>query len=108
MIVMSGYAEVWVRFLPTEEGGRRTPVALGENAPGRYRPHFRVRGGGGQMLGIEFIDGPEGWVQPGDSTHAAVRFLYEPDVCYDALMVGAEFDVLEGPRIVGVGRVTHR
>ncbi len=103
---MTGFAEVWVHFLPTEQGGRRTPIYLGEDPPGRYRPHFRVRDG--EYLGIEFVDGPDDPVLPGTSTYATVRFLYEPNVCYDALVVGAEFDVLEGSRVVGIGRVTRR
>jgi len=105
---MAGYAKVWVNFLSTEQGGRRAPIYLGADGPGLYRPHFRVRGGNGEYLGIEFVDGPTDWVKPGDSADAAVHFVYEPTVCYDALAVGAEFDVLEGSRVVGVGHVTRR
>lgn len=60
------------------------------------------------MLGVQFVDGPDKVVQPGGSTYATVRFVYEPDVCYDALVVGAQFEVLEGSRVVGMGRVTRR
>jgi|SRR5262245_24426290 len=105
---MAGFAEVRIEFLPTEKGGRRTPVCLSADSPGYYRPHFRVRGGNGEMLGVEFIDGPDEPITPGTSTFATVRFLFEPDVCYEALVVGAEFELLEGPRVVGIGRVTRR
>lgn len=105
---MAGFAEVLIEFLPTEEGGRRTPICLSTDSPAHYRPHLRVRDGDGQMLGVEFVDGPDDPIPPGGSTFATVRFVYEPNVCYDALVVGAEFDVLEGPRVVGVGRITRR
>jgi hypothetical protein len=81
---------------------------LSTDAAVLYRPHLRVRGGDGQFLGVEFVDGPDDPVPPGLKTYATLRFLYEPQVCYDALAVGAEFDVMEGGRVVAVGRVTRR
>jgi hypothetical protein len=105
---MAGFAEVWVEFLPTAEGGRGSPVILAGGASGAYRPHLRVRGGEGEMLGVEFVDGPDEPVAPGGATYATVRFAYEPRVPYEALAVGVEFEVLEGSRVVGVGRVTRR
>jgi translation elongation factor EF-Tu-like GTPase len=104
---MSGFAEVFVEFLSTDKGGRRTPICLSTNAPGPYRPHLRVLNGDSEMLGVEFVDGPDEPVMPGDSAYATVRFVYE-GVCYDALVVGAQFDVLEGSRVVATGRVTRR
>ncbi len=105
---MPPYTEVLIEFLPVERGGRHTPICLSEEAPGKYRPHFRVRGGDGALLGVECIDGPNDPITPGRSTYATVRFIYEPEVSYDALVVGAEFEVLEGARVVGTGRVTRR
>jgi hypothetical protein len=105
---MAGIAEVFVEFLPTEQGGRRTPVCLSTDGAAGYRPHFRVRGGDGEFLGVEFVDGPDDPVSPGGSTYATVRFTYEPEVCYDALVVDAPFEVMEGSRVVGTGRVTRR
>jgi translation elongation factor EF-Tu-like GTPase len=105
---MAGFAEVLIEFLSTEKGGRRTPICLSTDSPAHYRPHFRVRGGDGEYLGVEFVDGPDDPVSPGGSTYATVRFVYEPDVCYDALVVGAQFEVMEGSRVVGTGRVTRR
>jgi translation elongation factor EF-Tu-like GTPase len=98
----SPYAEVFVEFLPAEAGGRSRPVVLGES----YRPHFRV--GEGELLGVAFVDGPDDPVAPGSGCFATVRFLYAPAVNYDALKLGAEFDVFEGSRKVGAGRVTCR
>ena len=105
---MTGFAEILVEFLPTEKGGRRTPICLSTDTAVHYRPHFRVHGGDGEYLGVEFVDGPDDLVSPGGSTHATVRFMYEPKVCYDALVVGAQFDVMEGSLVVGTGRVTRR
>ena len=105
---MAGFAEVLVEFLPTEKGGRKTPICLSTDAPGRYRPHFRVCNGDGEMLGVEFVDGPDESILPGDSTYATVRFVYEPEVSYDALVVDARFEVLEGSRVVATGQITRR
>jgi hypothetical protein len=105
---MAGFAEVLIEVWPTDEGGRRTPIWLSSQTPTHYRPHFRVRGGNGEMLGVEFVDGPDSPVAPGGTTYATVRFVYEPEVCYDELAIGAEFDILEGDRVVGMGRVTRR
>ena len=105
---LAPFAEVVVEFLPTERGGRRTPVYLSTDSPAHYRPHFRVCDGDGEYLGGEFVDGPDDPVVPGGSTYATVRFVYEPEVSYDALVVGAQFEVMEGSRVVATGRVTRR
>jgi hypothetical protein len=105
---MTGFAEVLIEFLPTEKGGRRTPICLSTDSPGPYRPHFRVCDGDGESLGVEFVDGPDDPIAPGGSTSATVRFVDEPQVCYDALVVGAQFEVIEGSRVVGTGQVTRR
>ena len=102
---MHGFAEVLIRLLPTEKGGRRTPICLSAHSPVCYRPHFRVRG---KYLGVEFVGGPDDSIVPGGSACATVRFIYEPEVCYDALVVGAQFEVMEGSRVVGTGHVTQR
>jgi translation elongation factor EF-Tu-like GTPase len=104
---MAGFAEVLIEFLPMEKGGRRTPIWLSTDSPTQYRPHFRVRDGDGEYLGVEFVDGPDAPVPPGGITYATVRFIYEPEVCYDALVVGARFEVMEGSRVVGTGQVTR-
>ena len=97
------YAEVWVEFLPLEDGGRSNPVGLNDLG---YRPHLRV--GGGEYLGVEFVDGPEHPIKPGESAFATVRFAYSPQVDYSALVQGAQFEVLEGGRTVGRGHVVRR
>jgi translation elongation factor EF-Tu-like GTPase len=105
---MPSFAEVYVEFKPTDEGGRHSPVWLNEDAEGRYMPHICVHGGDNEYLGVEFVDGPDRMIAPGDGTYATVRFMYEPQVSYDALTVGASFDICEGGRVAGWGRVTRR
>jgi hypothetical protein len=105
---MTGFAVVLIELLPTEKGGRSTPVCLSTAELPHYRPHFRVLNGDGEYLGVEFVDGPDDPVLPGCNTYATVRFLYEPGVCYDALVVGAPFEVIEGSCVVGTGKVVRR
>jgi len=93
------HAEVWVQLMPTADGGRSSAVLLAG-----YRPHLRVAGG--DYLGVEFVDGPPRPLHPGEGCTAKVRFLYQPSVSYQALAMGAEFEVLEGSRIVGSGHVS--
>jgi translation elongation factor EF-Tu-like GTPase len=98
------YAEVLVVFLLSEEGGRKNMPFLYDQC---YRPHFRVKPSL-EMLGVEFVDGPDGLVQAGVPTFATVRFSYYPDICYDELKVGTKFEILEGAHVVGHGEVTRR
>lgn len=106
--IMAGFAEVLIAFLSAESGGRRTAVCLSADGPASYRPHLRVIDGDGEMLGVEFVDGPDSPVAPGESAYATVRFVYQPEVNYDVLTVGARFEVLEGGHVVGTGHVTRR
>ena len=101
VIIMSGCAEVLIQMLSTDKGGRLTPIFVG------YRPHFRVCGGDGEYLGVEFVDGPSGPVHPGETTSATVKFMYEPQVSYESLTVGSEFEIMEGGKRVGTGKVTR-
>jgi len=105
---MSSWAEVEIQLYPTDAGGRRTSLDLCNDRPGRYRPHFRPLAQPSELLGVEFMDGPDDPVPPGGRTYATVRFLYEPEVSYAALTVGAEFEIVEGPHAIGRGRVTRR
>ena len=102
------WAEVWIHLLPSESGGRTLPLDLCNDRPGQYRPHLRVINGSGEMLGVAFMDGPDDPIQPGESTHATVKALYEPFVSYDELVEGSHFEILEGARVVGHGEVVRR
>jgi hypothetical protein len=65
-------------------------------------------GGDNEYLAVEFVDGPDGPVEAGRSTHATVHFLAASQLSYDVLVVGAKFDICEGGQVVGLGEVTRR
>src|SRR5437764_13362285 len=100
MAAAASKADVWVEFLPTTSGGRKTPAILNT---GIYRPHLRV--GNGEMLCVVFIDGPQTPIAAGSSAKATVQFIYESTISYRDLIESASFDILEGPFVVGHGRV---
>jgi hypothetical protein len=103
------YVKVWIELLPEDEGGRRTPIDLSSEWPVAYRPQFRVRGGHGRALDVEFVAGPSEPIMPGGSgAHATIRLPGNNGASHAELVTGAEFDVLEGPRIIGHGRVVSR
>ena len=101
------WADVFIELLPTEQGGRKYPLDLCNDNCGQYRPHFRVIGGSGEMLGVAFMDGPDEPVLPGGSTNATVKCLY-PGAHYEELVDGAKFEILEGANVIGRGVVTER
>ena len=105
---MSSWAEVYIQLYSTDAGGRQTALDICNDHPGHYRPHFRPLAHPDEWLGVEFMDGPDDPVPPGGCTYATVRFLYEPEVSYQALSVGAEFEIMEGPRAIGRGQITRR
>ena len=76
--------------------GGRDAVPISDS----YRPHLRV--GTGEYLGVSFVDGQSTPVAAGTIVEANVRFMYS-GVPYEQLKPGVQFQVLEGPRIVGIG-----
>jgi len=102
------YVKVWIELLPVDEGGRRTPLDLSSEWPVAYCPQFRVRGGDGRLLDVEFVAGPSAPITQGYGAHATIRLPHDNGVSHAELVTGAEFDVLEGPRLIGFGRVTRR
>jgi hypothetical protein len=102
------WAEVLIELLPSNRGGRATPLNLCNDNPGQYRPHLRVIGGSGEMLGVAFMDGPDEPILPGEKTFATIKFLYESGVSYAELVEGAQFEILEGMKVVGYGQVTRK
>jgi len=102
------YVKVWINLLPVGEGGRRTPLDLSSEWPVAYCPQFRVRGGDGRLLDVEFVAGPSEPITPGSGAHATIRLPHDNGVSHADLITGAEFDVLEGPRLIVYGRVTSR
>lgn len=100
--------DLHVEWLSTVEGGRRHPIWLRPEGEGGYRPHLRL-GPDGDYLGVQFLDGDPPMLPPGGAGHATAELMYESrGVDYRALVPGAEFDVMEGKRRVGRGRVLRR
>ena len=106
-IMTESWAEIVIELLPLESGGRDAPLNLSRDSGGQYRPHLRVIGGSGSMLGVAVMDGADA-LAPGGKANATVRFLYEPGVSYAELIEGARFEILEGPHVVGYGHVIRR
>ena len=102
------YVKIWIELLPVDEGGRRTPIDLSSEWPVAYRPQLRVRGGQGRLLDVEFVAGPSEPIVPGSGASATIRLPHGHGASHAELVTGAEFDVLEGSRLIGYGRVTSR
>jgi translation elongation factor EF-Tu-like GTPase len=89
-----------VKFFSAEEGGRKQPLILSIG----YMPHFRIVGDS-EYLGVKFIEAPEGIVITQEAINIKVQLIYYPDVSYQKLVSGESFEIMEGPRVVGKGKV---
>ena len=89
--------EAEITFIPTAEGGRKTPVYSD------YRPQFYYEGRDWDAV-HEYPDVDT--VLPGQTVRALLRFL-SPDVLIDRIHLGMEFQIREGARVVGHGRITR-
>ena len=87
--------EVEIEYLPTEHGGRSTPVKSG------YRPQFYYDGH--DWDGVQTFEGIE-WVSPGGKVKAFISFL-SPAEHVGKLYPGKAFLIREGNRILGYGSV---
>jgi elongation factor Tu len=88
--------EAEIAFVPTEQGGRKTPAFSG------YRPQFYYDGLDSDA-DQEYPDVES--VAPGQTVRALLRF-FSPDRQVGRVFVGMEFQVREGTRVVAHGRVT--
>ena len=91
--------EARVSLLPPDVGGRIDGLRASDGA---YRPHVIVAGTA-DYLGVAFLV-PE-TIEPGHTASVTLACLYRPDVDYRALQENVQFIVVEGRRIVAVGRV---
>jgi len=85
------FVEVWFN-----DKYRTPPFGAG------YRPHFVVKGTE-EYLGIQFTELEQTPV--GEHMLAEIRFLFHGFVDYSKLVTGVEFEIREGPNIVGEGMV---
>jgi translation elongation factor EF-Tu-like GTPase len=82
------------------DGGRHAPFTEG------YRPHFVIQPDG-EYLSVIATRCP-GPVAPGDEAEVEFDLVYHPNVSYNALRAGTEFEMREGARAVATGRVERR
>ena len=88
--------EAEIAFVPTEQGGRKTPAFSG------YRPQFYYDSHDWDA-DQEYPDVES--VLPGQTVRALLRFA-SPDAHVGRVQPGMEFEVREGARVVARGRVT--
>lgn len=99
---MGDFAEAFVTFLPSEVGGRHTPIAPRD---GNYYPFLRL---GAALLCVRFIEGPSS-IAPGDGGRVVVEVEMPPGEP-SPLVVGMELDLLESDqvdRVVGIFTVAR-
>jgi hypothetical protein len=105
---VSEYSDVRIRWLTPAEGGRSSNIHLRAAKSRSYKPHFRF-GNAGDYLGVAFLDGHPPVAAPGETTEATVALIYaDTGVDYSPVATEAEFEVLEGARVVGRGIVLKR
>ena len=92
---MNDFLEAHVVLIPSEAGGRGDAIAP---RAGDYRPF--VKSAAGAMLRLRFIEGPPR-IAPGQEGRVVAEL--ETPVADDALFApGAELDVVEHERVVGI------
>jgi translation elongation factor EF-Tu-like GTPase len=88
--------EAEITYLTTEEGGRRKPGFNG------YRPQFRYDGHDWDAIhtypDVELV-------MPGQTATAYLSFI-SPECHVGRLFPGKKFEICEGARVVGRGRIT--
>jgi elongation factor Tu len=85
-----------IRLLRSEQGGRSAPVRTG------YRPSLRF-GDVYTMAVVRLIGCDE--IEPGEDGRAEIG-IPVPDAVVDHLKPDERFDLTEGPRKIGEGRIT--
>jgi len=96
---MIDFIEAVVAMLPADAGGRTGVVAPRE---GSYRPFARI---GSERLRIRFIEGPP-QLAPGRDALVMIEVETSPDD-ESLLAPGAELEVIEHDRLVGLLTVTR-
>jgi translation elongation factor EF-Tu-like GTPase len=86
-------------YRTSERGGRNTPVSSS------YRPQIKFGFDARQTSGQQTFIGRE-LVFPGDTVEAEVKML-SPKFFTNTLTEGIEFEIREGPTVIGVGKIKH-
>lgn len=96
------HLEAIVRFLTTEEGGRRTPVRSG------YSAQFHLDGQDWSVH-LTFPDlQPREQIILGNIFRTSLNFFVDPERLASKLSIGTQFKIKEGARIVAVGEIIQR
>lgn len=95
---------VEVEFHETDQHDSKPSPCLKGAEGNYYRPHLRVVGSDGERLAIAFLDGPAGPVPRNVPIPARIQGVCGSDGDFGVLVTGAEFEILEGSRVVGKGR----
>lgn len=103
-----------VRFTADGSGRRTAPWLCG------YRPHIIVQSHdmeaqspaclnarGDSYKGVTIFGGPKDY-ELGMETTVSMDLMYHPRVSYETVVPSATFNIVEGPRVVGSGRVIAR
>ncbi len=91
--------KAWVRFFAPEEGGRPVPP-VGDG----YAPYLRTSTGH-QGLAIRVNGMPELGGQFGVPYDVELELSYHPALDYSMVQLGTSFSLVEGPKVVGEGKV---
>ncbi len=89
--------EAEITFLKTDEGGREGYALSG------YRPQFFYRGED-HVAVQEFVDKDR--VYPGETVTVRLSLLY-PELLCDHICVNDRFEIREGLKTVGLGKITR-
>jgi translation elongation factor EF-Tu-like GTPase len=90
-----------IRFLPTNEGGRESPLSGG----GSYRPNHNFFEPDDRDMCMGFIDLPEGsQVAPGDTIETEITLWTYPAVKPE-IRGGRQWRIQEGGKLVAVGTI---
>jgi translation elongation factor EF-Tu-like GTPase len=89
--------EAEITFLKTDEGGRESYALSG------YRPQFFYRGED-HVAVQEFVDKER--VYPGETVTVRLDLLH-PELLSDHIRLGDQFEIREGLRTVGLGKITR-
>jgi hypothetical protein len=108
--VRSVIAEAMIALLPTDKGGRSSPIQLDLKPPNGYRAHAKVQDG--RRFELEFLYGTDASgeidvnsLAPGESARVGIGFSCDPETAVKAFDLNATFDVLEDDKVIGTARI---
>ena len=93
---VQGHLEVQAHLLPTEFGGRMTPISSG------FRVQFYYDTSEGD---VELVSLNQDSVKPGENFNASLKFIFPANHCV-MIKLGMIFLLREGHKVIGYGQVT--